>query len=98
MKSLALPTQSTYIADENWVGRAIDLEVDDQLLLPHDAQVEGTALRIVETLSNGLLASANEPGIGRVFQAKKGWAAYARVSRRCYAGRSCFRFEEEVPE
>lgn len=87
-----------HIADENWSGRAIDLEVDDHVLLPIGTKVEGVALRQIEGTQYGDLAIAVTPGIARVCNPSKSWAAYSRVSRRNYSGRSCFRFEEEVPE
>jgi mannose-6-phosphate isomerase-like protein (cupin superfamily) len=87
-----------HIVDEHWVGRAIDMEVGDHVLIPKGTQIEGGQLIRADFLKDGALVEAVQPGIGRLFDEKTGWAAFARVSRHEYTGRSCFRFEEEVDQ
>src|SRR5260221_6549457 len=87
-----------HMVDEHWLGRAIDMEVGDQALVPSGTRIEGAQLVRSIDAKHGMLVEAVRPGIGRVFLENNGWAAYVRVSRRGYTGRSCFRFEEEVEE
>ena len=91
-------TPPLHVADTRWIGRAIDCEVGDYLLVPKDTLTEGAQLVHADGLSNGTFFQACTSGIGRVFNDASGWSAFVRVSRRDYVGRSCFRFEEEVKE
>jgi Zn-dependent peptidase ImmA (M78 family) len=88
-----------FLVDSHWVGRPIDLQVGDAVLLPLSSEVEGNVLRLREARDDGLLFEAVRPGIGRVARGT-GWASYVRISRRVggggFVGRAVFRHEEEV--
>lgn len=96
---LGLSAMSTLqIIDENWVGRAIDCEVGDQLLMPSATNKEGSQLTLTENLTIGALFQATSPGVARVTSESLGWSAFVRCSPKNYTGRGCFRFEEMVEE
>jgi hypothetical protein len=84
------------VADTNWVGRAIDLEVGDLVCAPPDVLFEGRCTEIVERNSARVVLRAVTTGIGRL--AAGPWASFVRVSRKDYAGRAVYRFEEEVSD
>lgn len=88
---------SLHMADEHWVGRAIDCEVGDFILLPQGTRIEGTQLILLDGETNRVLIKSQAPGVARVVNEELGWAAFIRVSPPEYVGRSCYRFEEEVP-
>jgi hypothetical protein len=83
------------IVDEQWGGRPVDAAVGDFLLLPHGTTVEGPFCDKRADLAYGVLFQAVTPGVGR-FESSGGWAAFVRVSRKHYEGRSMFRHLEEV--
>jgi len=91
-------SSSLHIADEYWLGRAIDCEVGDYLILPEGTQIEGAQLITLGGESNRTLIQTQSPGVARVTNETLGWAAFIRVSPHEYVGRSCYRFEEEVTE
>jgi hypothetical protein len=84
------------IADEHWNSRPIDLKVGDVLLAPPGATIEGRACTPGGDVRCGTLFNASKPGIARV--EKVGWAAFIRVSRNGYEGRSVFRHLEEADD
>jgi Zn-dependent peptidase ImmA (M78 family) len=86
---------SLHVADEHWVGRAIDCEVGGYVMAPRTSHIEGSSIRMVEALPKVRLFEAAKPGIARIHDQTTGWSAFIRVSRKAYTGRSCFRFEEE---
>jgi len=90
------PTPEELIfVDEQWGGRPIDAAVGDLLLLPSGTSTEGPFCEKRAVLTHGVLYQAVTPGIGR-FESPSGWAAFVRVSRKHYEGRSIFRHLEEV--
>ena len=82
------------VADEHWDSRPIDLKVGDLLLAPADATMEGRACAPDTKLKCGSLFTAVTPGVARV--ETSGWAAFVRVTRDGYEGRSVFRHLEET--
>jgi len=88
-------SEELIIVDEQWCGRAVDAGVGDLLLLPPDTSIEGPFCEERATLEHAVLYQAVAPGIGR-FESPSGWAAFVRVSRKQYEGRSMFRHLEEV--
>lgn len=84
------------VADLQWYGRAIDLQVGDLARLPAGVSVEGRCTEELERQNASVLVRATSPGLGRVTVADAGWSAYLRVSRKNYVGRSVYRFEEEA--
>lgn len=88
------PSVELLVIDEHWIGRPADIRVNDLLLLPHDANVEGTALATM-TSEHGVLARGAAPGIARLTNRDQSWSLYVRVSRHEYVGRSIFRHDPE---
>lgn len=86
-----------HIADEHWLGRAIDCEVGDYLILPPRTQMEGQLIA-VDGNNKRTIIHTQSSGVARVSNEMLGWAAFVRVSPHGYVGRSCYRFEEEVPD
>jgi hypothetical protein len=84
------------VADERWDSRPIDLRVGDVLLAPTGASIEGRACAHKAELESGSLFAAVMPGVARVETTS--WAAFVRVARRGYEGRSVFRHLEEVDD
>ncbi len=91
-------SEGLLVVDCHWVGRAIDAQVGDLLLLPPDAASEGSVVAGVEEVRAGRLFAATVPGIGRLSVAKLDWCGFVRVSRRNYVGRSIFRHMEDVAD
>ena len=83
------------IVDEQWSSKPVDAAVGDFILLPPGTSVEGLFCEKRAALQHGVLFQAVTPGIGR-FESSSGWAAFVRVSRKNYEGRSIFRHLEEV--
>jgi hypothetical protein len=93
---LGQPTsEELVIVDEQWSGRPVDASVGDLLLLPPGTATEGPFCAKRAVLAHGVLYQAVTTGIGR-FESPSGWAAFGRVSRKHYEGRSLFRHLEEV--
>lgn len=90
--------QNLVVVDINWVGRAIDIEVGDWLLLPSETTIEGCVVALMRQSHETTVGQAQRSGIGRVVHEQSGWAAYVRVSRKGYAGRAPFRFDEECDD
>jgi hypothetical protein len=87
-----------HLIDSHWIGRAIDCEVGDYLMLPKATKTEGKQLVPFDSGPERSVFKTTAPGIARVSIPTADWAAFVRVSRRNYTGRACFRFEEEVDE
>lgn len=88
-------SEELIIVDEHWTGRPVDAAVGDFLILPPNTLAEGPFCEKRSVLKHGVLYQAVTPGIGR-FESSSGWAAFVRVSRKHYEGRSIFRHLEEV--
>lgn len=88
-------TEDLIIVDTNWVGRAIDAQVGDLILVPRGVELEGQCVAFYKAHEDGLLFRATIPGKGRFFDVNSGWASYVRVARRNFVGRAIFRHEED---
>jgi hypothetical protein len=86
------------VADQHWIGRAIDAQQDDLILLPPDTVVEGAVVVPVCTLPSGVLVRAVKPGIGRASSVGLGWAGYMRICRKQFTGLARFRYLEEAED
>ena len=86
------------VADLQWYGRAIDLQVGDLARLPVGARIEGRCAEELERQGAPVLVRAAAPGLGCATVADGSWSAYLRVSRKSYTGRSAYRFEEEADD
>jgi len=87
--------QNLIVGDANWIGRAIDVEVGDSILLPSDIAVEGSCMGVVCNTSQRTVVTAETAGIGTVADSN-GWCSYVRVMRKGYVGRAMFRHDAEV--
>lgn len=87
-----------HVVDHHWLGRPIDCQIGDYLLLPNNATVEGGNAFTSYSHSTGLLIKANATGLARVLIDDENWASFIRISPDQYTGRSCYRFEAEVDE
>ena len=85
-------------ADLHWTGRAIDVQIADLILLPHNVTVEGKCMAVARQTLAGTLLVATKPGVGRVHASGTDWAAFVRVTRKEYVGRGKYRFEEEIDD
>ena len=83
--------------DAYWTGRTVDIEVGDFIFVRGGAQSEGACIEPSSDFEHGRLFRAAKPGIGRL-EASTAWAAFVRVSRRDYVGRSLYRHWEEVED
>ena len=90
-------TETVWVVDEHWVGRPIDVESGDLILLHGRARIEGNCAELVGGEADGRLLKATEPGIGRL-EDSSGWAAFVRVSRRAFVGRDVHRHQEEADD
>ena len=86
-----------WIVDSNWKGRSIDVEVGDLILVRGRPILEGVSISPVQDNRDGVVFRALKPGISR-FSEGSDWAAFVRVSRRGFVGRSIFRHMEEVED
>jgi len=87
--------ENLIIVDTHWSERAIDVQAGDFIQLPPGVLHEGDCVRSQEHNRSGHLFGAVFPGTGRFYHPITGWAAYVRVSRRNYVGRSIFRHLED---
>ncbi len=83
------------VVDGYWRGVPIDMQVGDMAILPLGVRPEGRAAEIMGEHSLGILIQAQRPGISRFEQTDEKWAAFVRVSRKNYEGRSRFRHLED---
>ena len=86
-----------WIVDSYWKGRSIDVEVGDLILVRGRPILEGISIAQVQDNRDGVLFRALKPGISRCYGGSD-WAAFVRVSRRGFVGRSMFRHMEEVED
>ena len=86
-----------HVADEHWIGRAIDCEVGDYISLPKNSILEGVQLDTLEN-NNGCFLKTRVPGLAKATNESLGLSIFIRVSPKNYKGRSCYRFEEDVQE
>ncbi|MEX2381193.1 MAG: ImmA/IrrE family metallo-endopeptidase [Opitutales bacterium] len=89
-----MEAKSILPVDNAWIGRAVDAEVGEILITSANMEVEGNCLSTVPHLSEKLFL-ANKPGCCRLINPDANWAAYVRVSRAGYEGRSSWRHLEE---
>jgi len=88
--------ENLVVVDEAWLGRAIDVQVDDLILLPPGSVLEGGVAALVRGYASGCLVRAVKRGIGRAFSSGGAWAQFVRVSEKEFVGLARFRHLEEV--
>ena len=86
--------QNLVVVDHHWDSKAIDVEVDDSVLLPPGVFLEGNYADIQECGGTRSVLTARSPGICRVSDST-GWASFVRICRKNYVGRAPYRFDEE---
>lgn len=91
-------TGTLHLVDTHWSGRAVDVQVGDQLLLPTSTTVEGDKITLHNRREDGDLYEAVQPGISRIEHPPSGMANYVRVARAEFEGRGMFRHEEDCDE
>jgi hypothetical protein len=87
--------ENLFVVGEKWMGRAVDVQVGDLILLPSGTHHEAKNLQAVEETEAAVLLTATAPGIGRVYRPESGWAAFVRTSRRNYVGLGPYRHCED---
>lgn len=91
----SLTASPLIVADDAWVGHAIDAEVGHLILLPSGTLAHGDAIILVADLQSGRLFEAKQPGLVRLDRPGADWAAFARIARTAYVGRAEFRHLED---
>ena len=86
------------VVDDQWTGRAIDLQVGDFVLPSSTLIIEGNNVEYSRGFACSQILTAVCPGVCRVRSRASNWSAYVRVSRRNYVGRSIFRHLEEADD
>lgn len=83
------PPRGLVVVDQHWLGRPVDVEVDDLVILPKGTLVDGAAIRLVSSHALGVAAQAVRRGIAT---ARAGnWSGTLRVSEHRYAGLAEYR-------
>jgi len=90
-----LETSSVILVDYFWVGRAIDVQIGDYVILPSEVLFNGEVATKIDGDNNNIIYQANTHGVGRFYSSVSSWAAFIRVSRKGYVGRSIFRHLED---
>lgn len=83
------------IADLAWNKVAIDLQVGELAILPTSTRLEGVSASVIGDHELGLIIEGRKPGIARAESHDRSWAAFVRVSRRDFTGRSIYRHLED---
>ncbi len=95
-------TEDLTIVDLQWVDRAIDIQVGDVVHLPANVVIEQVgnylALECLNADSKATLFRGIKPGLCRLYSLKTDWAAFVRVSRRGFVGRSIYRHMEDLDD
>jgi hypothetical protein len=85
------------VVDSFWRGRPVDLEVGDRVLAPSSVACEGDNLRCLSISDAESFWEAVFPGRCRLWLTNGAWAAFVRIARRDFEGRSQFRHQPEPP-
>lgn len=89
-------SENVIVVDSCWMGRPIDIEVGDLLMLPPGTNYSGGCTDLVEKREQVTILRGIAPGEnGHLACADNGWGAFVRVSRRGYFGRNRFRHLED---
>ena len=85
---------TTWFVDSHWIGRAIDVEVDDCIYVEAQVEQDAGELEVVQQTMFGRIFRAVTPGVSRLV-GDSGWTSFVRVTKREYVGRAAFRHLEE---
>jgi Zn-dependent peptidase ImmA (M78 family) len=83
------------IVDSAWTKVAIDLQVGDLAILPTNVRLEGSSAHAVGNHTLGLIVEGRVLGVKRAESYDRSWAAFIRVSRKDFTGRSIYRHLED---
>lgn len=87
------------IVDDQWYGRAVDIEVGDLIHAPVGTVVEGACVVVSDDgVADSVMVKGVMPGRGRLLNPVTGWSSFVRVSRRGFTGRAMWRHLEECDE
>jgi Zn-dependent peptidase ImmA (M78 family) len=84
------------ILDREWSMPTVDAEVGTLLLLPPNAEADGSGLVAEAAQAPGTLLRARRPGITRVSVPGSSWAVFVRVARKEFVGLAQYRHLECV--
>jgi Zn-dependent peptidase ImmA (M78 family) len=93
-----MSTEQVTVVDLHWPNHAVDIQVGDLILAPPEVICEGNCTEQVEQSATRTIFRGSTPGRARLVHPPTGWAAFTRVSRRQYVGRSIFRHLEEADD
>lgn len=79
------------VVGTEWVTRPVDIEVDDLLILPPDAKIDGSVL-VPDDEPRGLWRAVSQ-GVCKAHSA--GWSVPIRISRAAYRGLAEYRYLED---
>ncbi len=87
--------RNLFVIDTQWIGRPIDLEIGDCILVPDNFLLEEELLEFSDNVARGKLYYAVRPGCGHISCADTNWESIIRVSKYQYAGRAMYRYLED---
>lgn len=87
------------VVDEQWVARSVDIQVGTYVLAPFGTQYaslrESIVLEYLGASVSGEVFKAIAPGRGRIAIDDSDWAAFVRVAKSKYEGRSKYMYLED---
>lgn len=86
------------VVDDRWHAVAVDLEVDDYIILPAGTAIVGRQVLPIRETATMLVARAAAPGICNAANEATGWATFIRVCRREFTGLALYRHLEEIED
>ncbi|MEM7537470.1 MAG: ImmA/IrrE family metallo-endopeptidase, partial [Chloroflexota bacterium] len=67
--------------DEHWSNRAIDIQVNEYILLPPNVIAEGSNITLIEKSNERTIYKGIKPGIGRFYTEYSEWSSFVRISK-----------------
>jgi Zn-dependent peptidase ImmA (M78 family) len=83
------------LLDKEWSDVSVDLSVGDQVLVTDKVILSDAPCFTWRNHPRGFLLEARAPGIARIESSDENWAAFIRVSRKDFVGRSIYRHLED---
>ncbi|MFO0617211.1 MAG: ImmA/IrrE family metallo-endopeptidase [Polyangiaceae bacterium] len=85
-----VPPKGLFIVEEHWIGRSVDVDVGDMVILPKGTLVDADILKQLGSHAQGLLLQAVRPGCATARSSS--WKGSLRVGRAGYEGRAQYRY------
>ena len=82
------------VAGQWWQEKAIDIEVDDIIIVEGNCEIDGPKILVKDESNNGTVFRATFPGITRIHM-PTGWCSFVKISRHKFCGMYQYRYEEE---